>query len=195
MKKPAMQNQPPALGFRVVFPSGKEIKAMSIRRFTSQCYAYMVENDLDVTGDWEARLWEDVCNQNPDIPCDDSEHPEAPLTMRDLGVFKDAMVKWLSSGGEFVSHGLAEKRASVCVTCKNNVHISMGCGTLCSKVMSWFSEKIGVRRTSVDSQLQSCSQCRCYLKFKTLLPVDALMDDGVEYPSWCWIIKERSENI
>lgn len=144
----------------------------------------------DLSIGWEGRLQDEMCQEHPDYPCKHlAPYIERHLTLNDVKQFLKTADTFIEGGGKFVDQELAESRANVCSRCPANHPVSgcLGCGGFVSLAM----EFLNGRKLKRDDELKSCAHCGCYLKAKVWLPLDAIQD-GIEYPSYCWVTKERN---
>jgi hypothetical protein len=58
-----------------------------------------------------------------------------------------------------------------------------GCAGLLKQVTSFLQ---GGQGTTMDQALESCTVCKCVLRAKVWLPMDAIDNTGLEYPEHCW---------
>lgn len=124
--------------------------------------------------------------------------------------FVSTMIKFISSGGNLVSQNEANRRATICISCHNNVassemqQLESGCktckkATYLAKVASIKVIKQTViqnRETSFDERLKSCALCGCDLSVKVWFPPESLIikDDANAYPSFCWIKEIQNQS-
>lgn len=103
---------------------------------------------------------------------------------------------WLVGGRTYVPQLVAEKRASICVTCVYNTE-PQGCTGCNSKVLAEAVQLVvGKRATSFDSRLHACRVCACQLKAKVHLPLANLLkympaEQQALLPPHCWLVGER----
>jgi len=168
--------------------TGHLIKEVHINNFIGSAVRHVESMEIDLDGmtvrDWILALW---CQQHPDSPCQDTEKPDRAFTVEDLKRFASSMGKWVQkvAGGEsaWVSQEEAERRAEICSTCIKNQYVACG---WCGGPVATAVNLLGGRRTSRDDKLQSCEICLCTLRAKVHMPLDAVDNEGLEWPSWCW---------
>jgi len=145
---------------------------------------------LDLADGWQERFQNDLCKQNDEVPCigRPKDHRPEKITLADLRRFMSTVSKW---DGTLVSRDEAERRAAICAGCPKNkaVHGCWGCAGLLKQVVSFLQGKAG---TTMDNALESCSVCKCVLRAKVWLPMDAIDNTGLEYPEHCWQADARS---
>lgn len=168
---------------------------------TLQCKVWehrssLPELNMDVSGGWEVRLWNDVCLQNQHVECEEVSDPGKTLGMGDIFRFLRNMAEWIKGGMQLVHEQEAERRASLCTSgagglpCPYNKSLKHCWG--CHGAGKLLDEAVGNRRTSVDATLESCTYCSCTLKAKVWLPNEAIQVDHPENtPSFCWLKKEN----
>lgn len=110
-------------------------------------------------------------------------------------------VKWLGSGGVPVESALAEKRAAVCVTCKENKDRGNLVDYFTEPVAEELLKIIAIKNdmnlsTSKDDLLHICDVCECPLKAKVWTPlkhVKTELSQDVQSRLWskCWILNEK----
>lgn len=114
------------------------------------------------------------------------------------------VTRWLGSGLKPVAPELAEKRASVCVACKENNMDPNWLQKLDATVATEIKSLAEVRndlqlKTSHDAKLGSCNVCDCSLPLKVFVPLDHIIKEtsektmaelkAVKPP--CWQITEQ----
>ena len=110
-------------------------------------------------------------------------------------------VKWLGSGGVPVESALAEKRAAVCGSCKENKDRGNFVDYFTEPIADELLKIISIKNdmnlsTSKDDQLHICNICECPLKTKVWTPikhVKAELSPDVQKKLWtkCWIVNEQ----
>ena len=80
----------------------------------------------------------------------------------------------------------AERRASICVECKDfNVDLHVACPS-CTRLDELISEVKGDRTTSRDAELKNCLVCRCHNQTSIWMPNESIAKKGLSFPDWCW---------
>lgn len=105
------------------------------------------------------------------------------------------VIDWLKSGGAPVAQELANKRASICVTCPKNVDgawYTTAPATLIKETLE--ARKDLKLETPSDAQLKSCDVCLCLMRLKVWTPMEFILNRTkpevlAEFPSFCWIAK------
>lgn len=112
-----------------------------------------------------------------------------------------AIVDWLGSGGKPVDRGLAENRASICVSCPQN-----GPGGFTEyftvPAANLIREQLEIKHhlkivTTHDEKLGVCKACLCPLKLKVHAPLAHILDHTTDkvradLDPRCWILHEDS---
>lgn len=144
----------------------------------------------DLAPGWHERLHHDICVQmDGDCPCEEYDPDTGKATRKWLGVtdmvrFLGTVRKWASSGPRWESLEEAKRRAEICLKCPHHQYVSCwGCKGLLKEV----SQLLGKPEGEVDTRLQACNKCGCQLAVKVYMPKDVLQDDGIEWPSHCWL--------
>lgn len=108
------------------------------------------------------------------------------------------ILDWLGSGANPTSQELAEKRASICVTCPKNVpgawYTEAPAEILKSSVKAWQTlkgSKFDFQTTQGDN-LKSCDVCKCLMRLKVFVDSKHIISNTspeimAEFPSHCWI--------
>jgi len=121
-----------------------------------------------------------------------------------LGKFVENAVVGIKSWIEFFGDGkpvdrtLAEKRASVCVSCLFNESVNLAqkfTSSVVKEIMGIFEVMIDLNlETSKDAQLKVCKICDCPTRAKVHVPLAIIQkqmkpETVVELPDHCWIKK------
>lgn len=106
------------------------------------------------------------------------------------------VLDWLTSGGPPVAQDLANKRASVCVTCPRNVDGSWYTVAPAELIKATLESRKDLKlETPSDAQLKSCDVCKCLMRLKVFVPLDFIVKNTkpeimAEFPAHCWIAKK-----
>lgn len=106
---------------------------------------------------------------------------------------------WLGEGLTPVDQALAEQRAQVCRSCRENVEpgwwdrVKLAVAEIIRKEIE-IKRKMGVR-VEDEETLAMCSVCGCCLILKIHVPLHHIKahtpeDTMAKFPPWCWIKKE-----
>lgn len=104
----------------------------------------------------------------------------------DILRFFQSAAAWVKNGGKFVSEDLARKRAEVCLTCplNNKGGVRGRCPTCyVLRAVSFMNEALNSRKFN---GLTYCSVCGCDLNIKVNIPIDSIVNHGIDYPEYCW---------
>lgn len=192
MKKPLNMLDTPRGNWRYRQPeTGMEFNEQHPKALEAAVFQHRLANmdlGLDTSGNWQARLWHDVCMQNEKLDCRDTEDPGRFPNLADVWGWAKSMEHWRQSGFSIVSQEEAERRAAICIECPHNkvVHGCFGC----HGVGEVISKLIDGRQTSVDQKLHQCSACHgCMLGPKVFLPREVLDTSAYadKLPSFCWL--------
>jgi hypothetical protein len=159
----------------------KDISLFAIFPKVAQSWA---ANGIEPPQNWKAVIVHEMCEQNPHIECREEGEPEYHMTFGGVVRFANSVRKWIAKGMPFVSKDEAERRASICSQCHFNKPIGI-CWN-CHELLKWVGERVGWPETSQDAKLRGCVKCKCVLRLKVHLPLDAVDNTGVNFPPHCW---------
>lgn len=103
-----------------------------------------------------------------------------------------SIVRWVRAMYQFakdnkfqlVSQEEAERRASICAACPQQISTS-GCWG-CKGIAGMLPAIAGARKTSYDMQLKACGVCGCYNAVSVHIPLEVQQDANLEFPDHCW---------
>jgi len=143
--------------------------------------------------DWNEFL-EAVCAAHPgccvDISGGRAKAQAAPPMAERVWRFIRTMQKWVTNGGKIVEPELAARRAEVCAACPENVRGSW-CMRCATEMGLSIRRLVGGGKTPQDANLKVCKVCGCALRAKVWFPLDAIPEDGLEFPENCWQKTEK----
>lgn len=168
-----------------------------------------VANEVDAYNDARCRAhgWLNYVTGDQTVPFPVAPRPFSPrrgvvvgTTLKHVSAGVKTLLDWLGSGGRPVEQALAEKRATVCMTCPQN-----GTGGLEHYFTVPASQAIKLQleikndlklATSHDAILNVCEACSCPLKLKVWCPLDHIlkeMDEATKakLDPRCWILSEE----
>ena len=195
MKLLLNKNETPSGQWKYTEPStGVFFKTYAWDQMIDMVRKHKKGNQIEMPPDWVESLENEVCHQNPHLDCFDPEKVKSScdLSLTVLRRFLATMWHWLKGGGNLVDQSLAESRADICASCPNNKHVHL-CFA-CKGLTGIVRELKGERGTKRDPELNSCSSCCCVLQVKVHIPLEAMDDPSIEYPSWCWMNKEKESD-
>lgn len=171
--------------------TGFKVKTRSWRDCKAAVWKYRVANGGDVSPNWEFRLEEEMCLQNnlqgTDWCHDDERYfppPGEGIGIGDVFRFLKSMAKLLAGGMNLVDQSEADRRAAICAECPLNQRVESCYG--CSGVASIVNSIRGNRVTVLDDKLESCAACKCNNRVKVWVPLEAISNDGLNFPQNCW---------
>ncbi len=106
------------------------------------------------------------------------------------------VLDWLRSGGAPVAQGLANKRASICAECPENVPGSWFTTAPAQLIKDTLEARKDLKlETPHDDKLKSCSICKCLNRLKVWCPLEHILartkpEVMAEFPNWCWVRKQ-----
>lgn len=174
--------------------TGFKIHTRSWSQMLRQVRSHRLGNEgTDLSEGWEARMEHDYCEQNNlggTQWCEDGKYyapdKNRPLHWSDIQRFLFSMIQWIAGGRKLVEQDEAERRAAICVECKDyNVDLHVSCPS-CVKLDALIAEVKGGRSTSLDDKLKNCSVCRCHNQTSVWMPNESISTKGLEFPPWCW---------
>lgn len=140
-----------------------------------------------------------ICNDIPEYCTGDAPPQVGPLSLGHmLSVTYHTVLaqsKRLLGATEQVPLAQAEKRASVCVTCSENVSRADCSGCHQATLRNLIIRIVGSRGTSYDDRLQVCRICLCENRAKvhlSLARLRAIAGDAEfsRLPAHCWMVTE-----
>ena len=193
----------PALFVR---PTGPELKRAAILSLftTLVCLAWPVAAlaqqaaqggsaiNIDLGSGWLQRFYHELCEQNPQVPCFDEEHPDRVWTSEDIWRFINVLKEQVTGGIAMVSEEEQLRRIAICKDCPKIGDIACRyCGVLAETLSSFIA---GRKLPRVDEVYKrSCLACGCDITSKTAYPVavlravDAKVGSNPEYVPGCWM--------
>lgn len=180
-----------------LLPDGTTVTGNSTASLRKAVWQHCVETD-QVPPNFEAAFQEYVCAALPEdrreqeCSCDEANAPdevrrERVINIADVWRFLKTAGAWISSG-RIVSQEEANRRAAICAGCPYNGEV-LGC-SVCSGIIGKVAEVVGGLKTESDAALRACVLCGCSLRAKAWVPLEAIPEDGIEYPEWCWQRRE-----
>lgn len=178
---------------------GPKITSTNYADFLRQVFQRLSSNGADRHG-WKEWAVDLMCQQRPDMECDDTESSARAMTGDDVWRFLTGMWEAKEEGIQPVSEELQNQRIDTCLACPKLGYISCftGCGKM-AEVLASFTLGRNIRKHP-EVHKQSCLQCGCLVEVKTMFPIDILlkMDEKhgtkPEYHASCWILSE-AQNI
>lgn len=131
----------------------------------------------------EQEIEDQLCLDHP-ASCVDRSHNEPPtraLQMGDIVRGTKVIAAFKLKGSPLVEHAEAERRASICASCKKNVDYSKPCSGLCQELTDLVQSMVGGATTKFDHQLKACQICGCLNTAQIHVPADILAK-GVNEP-------------
>ena len=197
MKVPKNLAQAPQGDWAYTQPeTGVKFKANHYKALKKQVLVYREANSslgFDLATGWEVRFWDQVCQQNPYLPCVSVEEPEKSIGVAEIRRFMNTLNNLRKSGDALVSEDEQMRRLNICRSCPNFTTVSTcseGCGWL-AKALTEFVSGTKIKEVST-LKTETCGACGCLLKIKTTYPLEILQETdrqmGIEpdYPSFCW---------
>lgn len=199
----------PTKGWRALQPeTGVILKAATLPALGAAVREYRTANNLEIEVNFTRQLGDQVCRalspEEQEQRCryladDDAQNPKhlrvfnkTRQDLRDFAVAVEEVAAAALAGAPLhVSQDEAERRASICVKCPQNVPLAPCFG--CGKLGALYRKVQGNLRTSRDPLLESCGVCGCGNQLQVH------MDGGVlgtiserqgvgadDFPSHCW---------
>lgn len=158
--------------------------------FLQRVRAIRIANGHEMYGGWELDVMDEVCRQNPQLDCIDTERPEIHMTADDMHRFLTTLGEM--GGSSLISEEEHIRRASICLQCPMMVDVACKwCGWAAQKI----TELLQGRRIHRVAELhkKGCKACGCNLDTKTYYPLDVLrrVDERQpappQYSEKCWM--------
>lgn len=202
MRKYRKSNVVPPSGYTyTVAVTGASFLAGDHDSLVNRVRLHYVTNNLPVPADLSARIENAICLQNPESFCTGEYEQGAEqavvastAAMREATAHVSTRLKW-GLGDFLASQEEADRRASICATCKDN---SRATCTTCNGLKEYVIKAVGSRSTPYDSGLGVCTHCLCLLTVKIHISAAALRvaagntpesieADRAKYPAGCWL--------
>jgi len=136
----------------------------------------------------QMQLGESFCRLfRPSVKPSSDDGPKRQVTFGDVRNFLAVLGEWMATRADFVSTEEAERRASICSGCPENIPAS-GCAG-CTNLVSLVTSVVGGRETSKDEVLENCNICGCANKAQVHIPLEVLakgITPDMAFPSICW---------
>lgn len=102
---------------------------------------------------------------------------------------------WLLGGAEIVDKGVAQNRASVCLSCPLNQDGLKIAETVSAQIRKQVELKKHLQlRVNGEKQLKTCAACLCPLRLKVWIPLALVLPDDEEkskLDARCWLLNEK----
>jgi hypothetical protein len=180
--------------------TGVRLNHININEVFKQATQLRVANRLGIPRMWPMVFQSLICEQNNlgEAFCKPFQSPKEKgktrsLTVGDVRNFLAVLKEWMTTRADFVSQEEAERRASICAGCPQNVPAS-GCAG-CTSIISLIASIVGRRKTSKDDGLLNCGICGCANQAQVHVPLDVLakgITSDMAFPDNCW--KKNSLN-
>lgn len=208
MKRLLHPNQVPPGGYVWKDPdTGVEFKGIVFSNVFSQAVAHRRANRLDVPGDFQNVMLEQMCARWPKGWCSEDGKPtpvpgKSFFTVDRLKAGSRALLQLVR--GRYASPETMRARAAVCRTCPARVSVE-GCFS-CGGIAKIAAQALGKDRDQqalalirapqeVPTNRVGCNACGCYLPAKVWLRGDENLksvtpDARAKLPPTCWLFRE-----
>ena len=157
---------------------------------------HRVANGYDIPLNWEDEVQDHLCRNCPDQDqwCVEDNNPQPThrnLGLGDVVMFTRVLVDKFVRGGKNVDAEEANKRASICASCPDNVSVGSCRGCNSGKIEEAVRRVTDSGATKYDEKLETCRWCGCFNKAQIWFPIEVLknnMSDEIKesLPSHCW---------
>lgn len=149
-----------------------------------------IANGIEMHGGWEHDVMDEVCRQNPQLDCLDTERPEIHMTADDVHRFLNTLGEM--GGSDLVSEEEHVRRANICLGCPMMADVSCKfCGWAAKKITELLNGR-PIHRVA-ELHKKGCRACGCNLDTKTYYPLDVLrrvderQSEPPQYWDGCWM--------
>tara|TARA_R110002020_G_scaffold13719_2_gene49158 strand:+ start:130 stop:726 length:597 start_codon:yes stop_codon:yes gene_type:complete len=173
--------------------SGLTLVASSWNALIDKVRKHRIANGYDVPLTFKTDVEEGLCELLP-AACHDKERTEvAPVkvTLSQVLRFTALLGESVLKGSPRVSLDEANRRATICAGCADNIKAvgCSGCGR--KNVEKLIAGLVGSKSTKRDKKLESCRHCGCLNRAQIWFPLDMLQrhtNDRVRdaLPEHCW---------
>lgn len=192
MKYPTTPHLVPQGGWRYTDPdTGIKFSDNHINGLLQRVRTSRVANGLQVGAEWIARVYDELCEQIPGLPCSEVGKQEVRWNADDLQAFVATLLEM--RGNEQVDQTEYDRRISICMRCpKRGVVSCNSCGAFGQLLQKLIA---GVRITDTEAYPMSCLACGCSLVSKAAYPrqvlqkVEEKLGRKPEYWEQCWMRK------
>lgn len=161
--------------------------------------AQRLANGIPMEAGWDQVVLDEICQQNPYVPCVDASGQQIHMTGDDVKRFLTTLAE--QYGRELVSDAEHARRADICLTCPKIQDVA--CTFPCGWVSAKLTELLGGRRLHRAPELhkRGCSACGCNLDAKTYYPLDVLksvdqkLNKQPDYWEKCWMREDQTPSL
>ena len=195
MLKWTTKNITPPDGWRYHVPDTETtVKGNHWGHLLARVEEHLKANNLPVPLNLEEYVENYMCSLFPDKCKEVDAHPpldRRKMTVGDVLRFTAMIGADMLNGRKRVSNDEANRRADICVGCRDNIDPD-GCSTCNRGKMEKLIEALtGAIATKRDSQLRSCRHCGCINRAQVWFPLDILQKFTTKevnnaLPANCW---------
>jgi len=197
---PNKSQSPPGGGWRYfIEQTGAMLTATTEGALITSIQKHLAANDLPPLEDPSRAIEQYICEQVPGY-CGLLDGTPVMTTKKTLKrTFHEIVTgtktlgQWLLNGAKRVEIDEANRRASICAGCQENISPE-GCTSCNMSVLKRLVEQVvpGSVVTQYNDQLKSCNVCGCALKAKVVIDGDIIRDNlpsdiYKQLPSHCWV--------
>lgn len=160
---------------------------------------YRKANGIPMGLEFEDEVEREICKLYP-AACHETSNliPNRDRTYSFADVIQGtkAMIAFKLAGSPMVSQDEANRRATICSHCPNNVNFSKPCSGVCGELQDIVVSLVGGKSTPLDSALNSCAICSCFnrasvwveldVMWKTLTPTQKEQFKTAKEQHGCW---------
>ncbi len=141
------------------------------------CSEWRRANSVPIGIGFESEVEAAVCEKYS-VECDDDSVPQKPrrgrLTLATVLRGTKVLLAFKMAGSPYVDHAEAERRASICAACPQNIEYAKPCGGNCGGLKEVVTAIVGGHKTSFDSKLKACGICQCINSAHIWMPLEIL---------------------
>lgn len=193
-----MRGRQPPGGWHFEVVPGRVLRAINEAELTELIFEYRVRNNLpigEISRDidrYYCERWPDACHK------DATEYPGAKnATVPVAEPMLNRVTRWASltarqmpaGGYALVPREEADRRAAICVACRQNVNWRGGCTGCSASTLALLAQIRQLRRTGRDGNLSGCALGGWDNLTAVHLPADRLVlapEQQAQLPPACW---------
>ena len=151
---------------------------------------HRVANQLPIDPNFVQEIEDYMCAQFSDA-CEELPDTKRSLGLGDVMAFTAILAESVLKGSPRVDKAEANRRANICVGCKDNIRPE-GCKSCSeSNVEKLVTRLTNTQSTAHDAKLESCRHCGCLNRAQVWFPLDILQKHTRKavrsaLPSHCW---------